>query len=127
MKALLDTHTFLWAIANDPKLSRRAQQLFIGPSDLSFSVASIWEIVTKSQTGRLDLPKPVGPYVVKKLAENRIGVLPLGLDHVLRLESLSLHHRDPFDRILIAQSLEEGLPLVTADPLFDRYPIQVIW
>ena len=127
MKALLDTHTFLWAIANDPKLSRRAQQLFIGPSDLSFSVASIWEIVTKSQTGRLDLPKPVGPYVVKKLAENRIGVLPLGLDHVLRLERLSLHHRDPFDRILIAQSLEEGLPLVTADPLFDRYPIQVIW
>ena len=127
MKALLDTHTFLWAIANDPKLSRRAQQLFIGPSDLSFSVASIWEIVTKSQTGRLNLPKPVGPYVVKKLAENRIGVLPLGLDHVLRLESLGLYHRDPFDRILIAQSLEEGLPLVTADPLFDRYPIQVIW
>jgi len=127
MRALLDTHTFLWAIANDPKLSRRAQQLFIGPSHLSFSVASIWEIVTKSQTGRLNLPKPVGPYVVKKLAENRIGVLPLGLDHVLRLESLGLYHRDPFDRILIAQSLEEGLPLVTADPLFDRYPIQMIW
>jgi PIN domain nuclease of toxin-antitoxin system len=127
MKALLDTHTFLWAIAEDKKLSRRARELFVGPSDLWLSVASIWEIMIKVQSSRLPLPSPTGPYVVRKLAENRIDVLPISLDHVLRIEGLPLHHRDPFDRILIAQSLEENLPLITADPVFDRYPIQLIW
>ncbi|HXZ41663.1 MAG TPA: type II toxin-antitoxin system VapC family toxin [Terriglobales bacterium] len=127
MKALLDTHAFLWAIAEDKKLSRRAQEIFAGPSDLWFSVASVWEIMIKVRTSRLPLPSPTGPYVVRKLAENRIDVLPISLDHVLRIEDLPLHHRDPFDRILIAQSLEENLPLVTADPLFDRYPVQLIW
>ena len=127
MRALLDTHTFLWAISNDPRLSRQAQRLFVGPSDLYFSVASIWEILIKTQIGRMDLPKPVGAYVVSKLAENRIEVLPVELDHVLRLENLTLHHRDPFDRILIAQSLDEKLPLVTADALFNRYSVQIIW
>ncbi len=127
MKAILDTHAFLWAIAEDKKLSRRAQKLFTGPSDLWLSVASVWEVMIKVQTGRLLLPAPTGPYLVKKLSENRIEVLPVTLDHVLRTEVLPLHHRDPFDRLLIAQSIEEGWPILTADPLFDRYPVEVIW
>jgi PIN domain nuclease of toxin-antitoxin system len=65
--------------------------------------------------------------LVKKLAQNRIEVLPITLDHVLRTESLPLHHRDPFDRLLIAQSIEEEWPIVTADPIFARYPVDVIW
>ena len=73
------------------------------------------------------MPQPSGPYLVKKAAENRIEVLPISLDHILRLESLPMHHRDPFDRVLIAQSLEERLPLVTADPQFERYPVELIW
>jgi len=127
MRALLDTHTFLWAISDDPRLSRRAQQTFTGPNDLWLSVASIWEILIKVKAGKLPVPLPAGPYLVKKLGENRIEVLPIKLDHVLRIESLVVHHRDPFDRILIAQSLEEKFPIVTSDPWFDRYPVRVIW
>jgi PIN domain nuclease of toxin-antitoxin system len=127
MKALLDTHTFLWAISDDPRLSRRAQQTFTGPNDLWLSVASIWEIMIKVKTGKLPFPQPAGPYLVKKLGQNRIEVLPIKLDHVLGIENLVVHHRDPFDRILIAQSLEENLPIVTSDPWFSHYPVAVIW
>ena len=127
MKALLDTHAFLWAIAEEDKLSRRAQQVFTGPNQLWLSVASVWEILIKVRAGKLPLPEPAGPYVVRKLAENRIDVLPINLDHVLRIEAMPVHHRDPFDRILIAQSQEEKLPLVSADPVFERYHIQLIW
>ncbi len=127
MKALLDTHAFLWAISGDEKLSRRAGQIFSGPSDLWLSVASIWEILIKAQNGKMLLPEPTGPYLLKKLAENRIETLPVALDHVLRVESLPTHHRDPFDRMLIAQSLEEKLPVITSDVIFDRYGVDVIW
>jgi PIN domain nuclease of toxin-antitoxin system len=127
MRALLDTHTFLWAIADDKRLSRRAQKIFTGPNDLWLSVASVWEILIKVQAGKLPLPQPPGPYLVKQAAANRVEVLPISLDHVLRIEELTMQHRDPFDRILIAQSIEEKLPLVTADPQFERYSIELIW
>jgi len=127
MRALLDTHTFLWAISGSAKLSRRAERMFIGPSDLWLSVASIWEILIKAQIGKINLPAPTGPYLVKKLSENRIEALPVTLDHVLRVETLPMHHSDPFDRILIAQSIVEGLPVVTGDPKFESYPVQAIW
>lgn len=126
MKALLDTPTFLWAIAEEGKLSRRAQQIYTGSNDLWLSVASVWEILIKVQAGKLRLPEPAGPYLVRKLAQNQIDVLPVTLDHVLGTESLPLHHRDPFDRLLIAQSIEEGWPIITADPWFERYPVDVI-
>jgi PIN domain nuclease of toxin-antitoxin system len=73
------------------------------------------------------LPQPAGPYLIKKLGENKIEILPISLDHVLRIEELPVHHRDPFDRMLVAQSLEEKLPLVTADQVFERYSVEVIW
>lgn len=127
MRALLDTHTFLWAISGDPKLSPRAQQIFTGSSDLWLSVASLWEILIKVQVGRLPIASPAGPCIVAELVRNNIEVLPIKLDHVLRLESLPVYHRDPFDRLLVAQSIEEGWPIITADPLFTRYPVEVIW
>ncbi|HET7892062.1 MAG TPA: type II toxin-antitoxin system VapC family toxin [Candidatus Sulfotelmatobacter sp.] len=127
MKALLDTHAFLWSISDDERLSRKAQQIFTGSNDLWLSVASIWEILIKVKSGKLPLPEPSGPYLVRELSENGIEVLPIKLDHVLRIENLTAHHRDPFDRILIAQSIEEKLPLVTADPVFERYPVKLIW
>lgn len=108
-------------------MSQHARDVFIGPSNLSMSVASIWEILIKVQVGKLNLPPPAGPYVIRKLAENRIVILPINLDHLLAFEDLPMHHRDPFDRLLIAQALEEDLPIVTADPLFARYPVEVIW
>lgn len=127
MKALLDTHAFLWGIAGDGRMSQHARGVFIGPSNLSMSVVSIWEILIKVQVGKLNLPLPAGPYILSKLAENRIGTLAINLDHLLAFERLPLHHRDPFDRMLIAQALEEDLPIVTADPFFSSYPVEVIW
>jgi PIN domain nuclease of toxin-antitoxin system len=127
MKALLDTHAFLWALAGDARMSRLARDTFTGPTGFSLSIASLWEILIKVQSGKLKLPRPAGPYVLKKLAENGIEMLPISIDHLLALERLPMHHRDPFDRMLIAQSLEENLPIVTSDPLFDRYDVRLIW
>ncbi|MGA2375521.1 MAG: type II toxin-antitoxin system VapC family toxin [Candidatus Sulfotelmatobacter sp.] len=127
MKAILDTHAFLWALAGDARMSRLARDTFAGPTDLSLSIASVWEILIKVQAGKLNLPRPAGPYVLRKLAENRIETLSVSIDHLLALEHLPMHHRDPFDRMLIAQSMEEGWPIITADPEFKHYPIQLIW
>ncbi len=127
MKAILDTHAFLWALAGDARMSRHARDIFAGPADLSLSIASIWEILIKVQSGKLNFPRPAGPYLLSKLAENRIKSLPISIDHLLALERLPMHHRDPFDRILIAQGLEEKIPIITSDPLFRNYPVEVIW
>jgi PIN domain nuclease of toxin-antitoxin system len=127
VKVLLDTHAFLWAITDDPQLSRRAREVFSGPGDLFLSVASIWEILIKVQIRKLPLPRPVVPYLRGQLAKNSVQILPVLLDHVARLEQLPMHHRDPFDRILVAQSAEEGLPILTADPLLGKYPVTLIW
>jgi PIN domain nuclease of toxin-antitoxin system len=127
MKAILDTYAFLWALAGDVRMSRHARDIFTGSTDLSLSMASVWEILIKVQLGKLDFPRPAGPYVLSRMAENRIKSLPISIDHLLALERLPLHHRDPFDRMLIAQSIEEDWPIITADPKFKQYPIRVIW
>jgi PIN domain nuclease of toxin-antitoxin system len=127
MKAILDTHAFLWAVSGDNRLSRMGREIFTGPSNLWFSIASLWEIVIRVQTGKLLLPALAGRYIARKLVENRIELLPLSLDHLIKLESLPMHHRDPFDRVLIAQSMEEGWPIITGDLEFKKYPIRVIW
>jgi PIN domain nuclease of toxin-antitoxin system len=126
MKVLIDTHVFLWGLQDEPRLSRRVRAL-LPAADVWISVASLWEIVAKAQIDKLSLPVPVAPYLVAQLTANGVSVLPLTFDHVKRLEEIPLHHRDPFDRILIAQSLEEDLPLVTADPVFEQYPVRIIW
>jgi PIN domain nuclease of toxin-antitoxin system len=127
MKAILDTHAFLWALGGDARMSNRARDIFSGSADLSLSVASFWEILIKVQSGKLNFPRPAGSYMLRRLAENRIKSLPISIDHLLALERLPMHHRDPFDRMLIAQSMEEDWPIITADPMFKQYPIQVIW
>jgi PIN domain nuclease of toxin-antitoxin system len=126
MNILLDTHTLLWALTDEAKLSERVRKLLPNASTW-LSVASLWEILIKAQTGRLPLPRPTGPFVMAKLALNGVRLLPVSAGHVLRIESLPPHHNDPFDRMLIAQSLEEKLPLVTADRVFADYPVEVIW
>jgi len=127
MKAILDTHAFLWALAGDARMSRHARDVFAGSTDLSLSIASVWEILIKVQSGKLTFPRPAGPYVLSRMADNRIKRLPISIDHLLALERLPVHHRDPFDRMLIAQSMEEDWPIITADPMFKKYPVQVIW
>jgi PIN domain nuclease of toxin-antitoxin system len=127
MKAILDTHAFLWALAGDERMSPDARDIFVGNTDLLLSHASIWEILIKVQLGKLNLPRPSGPYVLARLAEQRIKRLPISFEHLLAFEELPMHHRDPFDRMLIAQGIEEHCPVITADPVFKQYPIRVIW
>ena len=126
MKVLVDTHVFLWGLQDEGKLSRRVRTL-LPVADVWISVASLWEIIAKVQVRKLVLPSPVGEYLTTKLTANGVFVLPLTFDHVKRLENLPLFHRDPFDRILIAQSLNESVPLVSADPQFEKYPVELIW
>ena len=126
MRVLIDTHVFLWGIRDDDRVSQRVREV-LPVSDVWISVASLWEIIAKVQIGKLALPSPVARYLSEKLRENGVSVLALTFRHVLRLEQIPMYHRDPFDRILIAQSLEEKIPLVTSDGLFQRYPIDLIW
>ena len=128
MRALLDTHTFLWWITDDTRLSPRARKLIVdGHNRLFFSAASGWEIAIKARLGRLGFPTEPSAFIPKQLAQNSIGVLPVHLSHALHVYGLPGHHRDPFDRILIAQSQLEDLPILTADPLVAQYEVDTIW
>jgi PIN domain nuclease of toxin-antitoxin system len=91
------------------------------------SVASIWEIVVKATRGKLPFPQPAAPYLREQTRQTRIEVLPILVSHVFRLESLPMRHRDPFDRILVAQALEERIPLVTRDRILDAYGVKTLW
>ena len=126
MKALLDTNTFLWGLSAPEKLSLTARNA-IAAAERFLSVASIWEVLIKVRIGKLPLPLPAGKYLTGQMSTNGVSVLSVKLEHVLQIEKLQLHHRDPFDRILIEQSVEEGWPIITADPMFKMYPIRVIW
>ena len=126
MKILLDTHAFLWAIGGDHRLSKLAQETF-EEGELLLSTGSVWEIVVKYQIGRLALPVPPSQFLPAHFERNAISLLPINVRHVLRLEALPLHHKDPFDRLLIAQSLEENTPILTADPLFAQYEAKIVW
>jgi PIN domain nuclease of toxin-antitoxin system len=126
MRVILDTHTFLWAVTDESRLSPKAHRV-IGSAELWWSVVSIWEALAKVSIGKLDLPLPAGAFLTSELNSHGVSTLPVSLSHVLQVESLPLHHRDPFDRLLIAQSIEEGWPIITADPWFARYPVKVIW
>ena len=127
-RALLDTHSFLWFVTADPKLSATAERLIAaGGNEILLSVASVWEIAIKVSIGRLPLSEPVDTFIPKQLQTNRIGLLPIEPRHTFEVTRLVLHHRDPFDRLLIAQAVVEGLPIVSADSAFDSYPIKRIW
>ncbi len=126
MKVLLDINTFLWGLSAPEKLSLTARNV-VAASERFLSVASIWEVLIKVRTGKLPLPLPAGDYLTAKISANGVSVLSIKLEHVLQIEKLQLHHRDPFDRMLIAQGVEEGWPIITSDPMFKQYPIRVIW
>lgn len=127
-RALLDTHSFLWFVTADPKLSASAERLIsAGSNELLLSVASIWEMAIKVSIGRLPIPEPLDTFIPEHLRRNRIGLLPIEPTHTFEVARLPLHHRDPFDRLLIAQALIEGLPIVSADSAFDDYSIERAW
>ncbi|MDQ3847554.1 MAG: type II toxin-antitoxin system VapC family toxin [Thermoproteota archaeon] len=127
MKLLLDAHTFLWFIDDNPRLSARAKGLLESDADLLLSVASLWEISIKVSLGKLSLSQPYDIFVPQQLADNVIDVLPINLTHLSAVSILPFHHRDPFDRMLIAQAIVEQLPVVSIDAAFDAYSIRRLW
>ncbi len=128
MKVLVDTHAFLWWTSQPTSLSRRAKSVMTNPENtLLFSVASLWEIIIKSETQRLRLPFSPVEYVRSRVEHCAMQFLPIGLHHVAALEGLPWHHRDPFDRLLVAQALAEGVPILTSDEQIQAYPVQNIW
>jgi PIN domain nuclease of toxin-antitoxin system len=128
MRFLLDTHAFLWFVAGDKRLSVRARnRIEARNSEVLLSIASIWEIAIKAALGRLPLPSPVRSFVPQQMTENKIGLLPVALDHALEAGSLPHHHRDPFDRMLVVQARMEEMPIISADPELDRYGVERVW
>jgi PIN domain nuclease of toxin-antitoxin system len=128
MKALLDTHTFLWWVTNNPLLSTRVEAILHDRSNQIFvSAATGWEIAIKSQIGKLNFPTPPEAFMLQQLALNSFVTLPIRLEHGLQVYHLPLYHRDPFDRILIAQGQLEGMPILTADSKIAQYGVDVIW
>lgn len=128
MRLLLDTQCWLWMRAEPERLSQQARGLLVdGSTELLLSAASSWEIAIKYALGKLPLPEPPARYVPDRLREDGIEPLPVTHVHALRVADLPLHHRDPFDRLLVAQARSEGLPLLTADPLIRRYDVEIIW
>jgi PIN domain nuclease of toxin-antitoxin system len=125
---LLDTYALLWWVMDDPRLSATARQRIRDPKNtVLVSSASGWEITTKHRLGKLELHDWDPATLPAILQEDRMGVLAISLEHALRAGSLPGPHRDPFDRILIAQSRIEELPIVTQDPVFREYGVSVIW
>jgi PIN domain nuclease of toxin-antitoxin system len=122
MRILLDTHIFLWAITNDARLPARAKALYTSASsELYLSIVSLWEIVLKFQIGKLPLPASPAAYLLSQLLENQIRLLDLKSNHVFGMLELPNLHRDPFDRLLIAQSRAEKLRILTSDEQLKQY------
>lgn len=128
MRALLDSHAFIWWVTDAPQLSDRCRAVIRDVSnEILFSVASSYEIAYKAARGRLTLPGPPGPYMRDRLAENAFDPLPIELSHAFRAAGLPSIHGDPFDRLIVAQAQVEAMPILTADPMIGRYDVETIW
>ena len=124
---LIDTHCWLWCNGDSARLSESARRVIAdGRSEIVFSVASGWEISIKYALGKLELPDDPVKYLPMRLSSNRMQLLPILLHHVLAVGALPQHHRDPFDRVLIAQAQQEGLTIITADQAFRRYEVDLL-
>jgi len=127
VRLLLDTHVFVWWILDDPRLAQRLRRAIAHPDNRVYlSAASAWEIVIKASLGKLVLPEPPEAFIRAQLLSNEIEALPVTIDHAIRLASLPAIHRDPFDRMLVAQSECEEMTLVTDDPVILRYDVRTL-
>jgi PIN domain nuclease of toxin-antitoxin system len=125
---LLDTHAFLWWLTDDDRLSERAGELIAdGANDVYFSAASAWEIAIKAGLGRIRLPDEAWTFTPDQLERNAFQALPVHVAHAVAVITLPDVHRDPFDRMLVAQAITEGLTIVSADPELARYAVPVVW
>jgi PIN domain nuclease of toxin-antitoxin system len=128
MKVLVDTHTFLWALLHDHRLTSKAKQILRSDEhELIFSLVSLWEIAIKIKTGKLNTIGSSVAYIRDEMNAYGMQLLPIRYEHILQLESLPHHHSDPFDRLLIAQAITESLPILTSDKAFKDYAVKLIW
>lgn len=127
MKLLLDTHVLMWWLAAPERLSSDALSALSSGRALVWSVASTWELAIKVALGRLELSSPLPQFISKVVKDERLEILPIHQTHALAVADLPKHHRDPFDRILIAQALVEKLHVVSSDRTLERYGVHLIW
>jgi PIN domain nuclease of toxin-antitoxin system len=128
MKYLLDTVVWLWSVSDVENIGAAGQAILADKdADLYLSTASTWEIAIKAQIGKSTLPEPPPRYIPKRLTEQNIQALTINQIHALKVYELPLHHRDPVDRLIIAQAMVEGMAVLTSDRDFGRYQVQVVW
>lgn len=128
MKVLLDTCAFLWITTDDDELSETARQIFKNPQNEMFlSPVSVWEIIVKNGIGKLPLPSPAEEFIALQRIKHEIETLPLTEKAVFHLGALPKHHKDPFDRMLICQAMEQDLTILTSDGLIVQYPVKTVW
>jgi PIN domain nuclease of toxin-antitoxin system len=128
MRLLLDTHAFIWFVLNDPQLSRTADALITDPTnDVFVSPATYWEIAIKVGKKKLDLLAPYDDFIYRGIQGNDFEILPIETRHTSLLTGMPMHHNDPFDRLLIAQSLVEQMAVVGVDATFDSYGVLRLW
>jgi PIN domain nuclease of toxin-antitoxin system len=128
VKLLLDTHAFLWFVTNDPRLSETALDSIAEPTnDILLSPASYWEIAIKVSLGKYPLAVPFEVFFREGTESGDMAILPIDLPHAAVLASLPLHHKDPFDRMLVSQAIAEQVPIVSTDSALDAYGIQRVW
>lgn len=127
MRYLLDTQIFIWWDSEPERLPARLLELCeVSRNSLVLSVASLWEIQIKAQLGKLDLNRPLSTILIEQRRNNSLQVLPIEADHILALQELPLHHKDPFDRLIIAQARVENLVLLSVDGGLAQYPVTII-
>ncbi len=128
MKVLLDTQVWLWMQVSPERFSASSLTLLSEPENqLLLSAASSWEIAIKYALGRLPLPQSPQEYVPRRMRSSGVGALPIQHLHALQVASLPSHHKDPFDRLIIAQAQTERIPVMTADRQFNQYDVQLLW
>ncbi len=128
MKILLDTHAFLWFVEGSNKLSQTANSLLTEANhELFLSIASIWEMQIKISIGKLKLEASLSEVIANQREINDVQILVVELEHIWQLDNLPLHHKDPFDRMLIAQAITENIPIMSIDSVFGKYSVQTIW
>ena len=128
MRLLLDTHAFLWFILDDPQLSFAAKKLIEDPmNDIEISPASYWEIAIKIKIKKYALPQPYRHFIETQIADNDFHILPIEPKYTTLLTTMALHHKDPFDRLLVAQALTENIPIISIDAKLDAYSVKRLW
>jgi PIN domain nuclease of toxin-antitoxin system len=128
MRLLLDTHAFIWYTTDSSRLTATGRSLIDnGENDILLSTASVWEMAIEHSIGRLTFSMPFMEFIKQQIAVNRIDILEITFDHIEVVASLPLHHRDPFDRLIIAQSMAQQIPILSVDAIFDACAIARVW